>query len=113
MEKEKIMESNEENINTAFSQMESEGWKTQEPLTWGFFFYSNEEENLKSVFSELSDHDYNIESLQQNEDNKWVMQVSKTEVLAPDKLHRRNMAFNELAEAYGSFYDGWDVGKST
>ena len=106
------MECNEENINSAFSKMESEGWKIKEPLKWGFFFFSNEEDNLKSIFSELSDHNYKIESTHKNEDNEWVMQVSKTEVLAPDKLHRRNIAFNELADAYGYYYDGWDVGKN-
>lgn len=106
------MECNEESIISIFSKMEADGWDTQKPLKWGFFFFSNEEENLHSIFSELSDHDYKIENIHKNEDNEWVMQVSKTEILTSDKLHRRNMAFNELAEAYGSYYDGWDVGKN-
>ena len=46
------------------------------------------------------------------DDGAWVLQVSKTEVLAADKLHRRNLAFNDLAAHCGvDSYDGWDVGK--
>ena len=92
--------------------MENEGWKIQEPLIWGFFFFSNKKENLHSVFSELEDHGYIIKSIHKNEDNEWVMQASKIESLTPDKLHRRNIAFNELAEVHDSYYDGWDVGKN-
>ena len=103
---------NEENIINIFAKMASDGWNTDKPLKWGFFFFSQDEENLKLIFSELSDYGYDIESLHQIEDGNWVLQVSKTEILKSDKLHRRNIAFNELAEAYNSIYDGWDVEKS-
>jgi len=105
------VESNEEDIESIYANMKSEGWNIDEPLVWGFFFYSNEEGKLNSIFEELSEHEYKIESIHENEDSEWVMQVQKIETLAADKLHRRNIAFNELAEAYGSYYDGWDVGQ--
>jgi hypothetical protein len=68
------------------------------------------EENVKGIFSELVDHEYKVENVSDNEE-EWVLQVSKVESLTPDKLHRRNVAFNELAKAYNAFYDGWDVGQ--
>ena len=105
------MIANEENIKTLFSKMNNEGWDISKPLKWGFFFYSKVEDNLKMVYSELMDHDYQVEYVHENEDNEWVLHVSKVESLASNKLHRRNIAFNELAEAYNSYYDGWDVGK--
>ena len=105
------MEPNKENIDSVFLKMKREGWDTMQPLPWGFFFYSKTEDNLKSIYSELIDHDYNVEEIRQNDDKEWVLHMSKAEVLAADKLHRRNIAFNELADAYDSYYDGWDVGK--
>jgi len=105
------MKPNKENINYIFSRMESDGWDINKPLKWGFFFFSNKKENLNKIFEELSDYKYKIESIHKNEDNEWVMKVYKIESLVPDKLHRRNIAFNELAEAYDSIYDGWEVSK--
>lgn len=106
------MEPNEENLTSIFLQMENEGWDINSTLKWGFFFYSDLEENLMGVYSELVDHNYKIEHLHKNEGDEWALYISKVEPLASDKLHRRNIAFNELAEAYNSYYDGWDVGKA-
>ena len=106
------MIANEENINIMFSKMKDEGWDTSKPLKWGFYFYSKLEDNLKEVYSELVDHDYHVEHVSESEDKEWVLHVSKQETLTSDKLHRRNIAFNELAEAYDSYYDGWDVDKN-
>jgi len=95
-----------------FAKMKSNGWDTTLPLKWGFFFVHPNEAPLHSVYEELKDHDYRLESLHHADDGQWVLQVSKTEILTAEKLHRRNMAFNELAEHCGvDLYDGWDVGK--
>ena len=105
------MKPNKENLKCIFNRMESDGWDVTKSLKWGFFFFSKKEENLYKIFGELSDHKYNLESIHKNEDNWWVMQVSKIEPLTYNKLHRRNIAFNELAEVYDSLYDGWDVAR--
>ena len=105
------MISNEENVINMYGKMKHDGWDSSSPLKWGFFFVSDREDNLKSIYSELADHSYNVENIYQADEKKWVLQVSKVETLAPDKLHRRNIAFNDLADAYESIYDGWDVGK--
>jgi hypothetical protein len=53
-----------------------------------------------------------MESLHEADDKSWVLQVSKSEVLDPEKLHKRNISFNQLAEyCEVELYDGWDVGK--
>jgi hypothetical protein len=45
------------------------------------------------------------------EDNLWQLCVYKIDIISePEKLHRRNIAFNELASYCGNvLYDGWDV----
>lgn len=91
--------------------MEDNGWDPTAPLKWGFFFYSRKEIDLKGVFSELEGHEYKMEGLRNIDDKQWLLHVSKRDVLTPDKLYSRNVAFNELAEAYHSYYDGWDVAK--
>lgn len=75
----------------------------------GFFFFGKNEDDLKGVYSELIESDYLVESVHENDDGNLTLCVSKVESLPADKLFRRCMAFNELAEAYGTFFDGWDV----
>jgi hypothetical protein len=102
-----------ENAQAAFAKMTANGWDTAAPLKWGFFFMHSSKEPLLSVFGELKNHAYVLESLHQAEDGTWVLQVSKTEILAADKLHRRNISFCELAQHCGvDLYDGWDAGKA-
>ncbi|MBC2656985.1 ribonuclease E inhibitor RraB [Pseudomonas sp. MSSRFD41] len=103
------MEINNASIDATYSQMQHEGWDTSSPLKWGFFFIAKAEEELMGIYSELVDHDYVVQDVHQDDEGDWTLFVSKTEVLAADKLARRCGAFNELAEAYGAFFDGWDV----
>jgi hypothetical protein len=105
------MESNLEKIKSMFDKIQENGWDIMHPLKWGFFFVSREEEKLKQVYEELKNHGYILESIHQPDNITWVLQVSKIETLVPEKLHRRNISFNDLASIYDSEYDGWDVGK--
>jgi hypothetical protein len=108
---EEYMESNLENIKNIFSKMQEDGRDISQALKWEYFFVSQEEERLKQIYKELKDHKYLLESIHQTDDKRWVLQASKTEILAPEKLHKRNISFNELAEHYKSIYDRWNVGK--
>jgi len=105
------MESNLESIKNIFSKMQENGWNISQELTWGFFFVSQEEGRLKQIYKELKDRKYLLESIHKDDDEKWVLRASKKEILVPEKLHRRNISFNELAEHYDSIYDRWVVGK--
>ena len=106
------MEVDIDNLEAILKRMESDGLVLKSPLKWGFFFVDPNKENLMKVFAELSDHSYSIQELHETDDGMWVLQVSKTEILPLDKLHRRNIAFHALAEHCGvSLYDGWDVGR--
>lgn len=105
------MKTSLESINEMYDKMSNNGWKINEKLKWGYFFFSKSETELKNIYSELVNHQYKIEEIFKNENNYWVMQVFKIEILEPDKLFRRCVAFNELADCFNSFYDGWDVGK--
>ncbi|MBN1919535.1 MAG: ribonuclease E inhibitor RraB [Verrucomicrobia bacterium] len=107
------MEHGLENVKALFARMAADGWDTAAPLKWGFFFIHSSREPLLEVVAELKDYGYSVESLDTNDDGQWVLQVSKTEVLAAEKLYRRNLSFSELAEYCGvDSYDGWDVGRT-
>ena len=101
-----------ESLQDVFNKMNNEGWNTNSMLKWGFFFFDKDQDKLLSLFTELENHTYQIEELHQTDDDDWVLHVSKLDVLTPEKLHRRNIAFNELAAHCGvELYDGWDVGQ--
>jgi hypothetical protein len=90
--------------------MREDGVDLTASLVWGFFFMNGSRPPLERVCEELAGHGYVVEELTERDDDTWVLHVTKTEVLELEKLHRRNVAFNELA-AYCEvdLYDGWDV----
>ncbi|WP_022823102.1 ribonuclease E inhibitor RraB [Hymenobacter norwichensis] len=99
-----------ENLRDIFEKMNTEGWDTGSALKWGFFFFDKDKDKLLSLFTELENHTYHLEELHQADDGDWVLHISKLDLLTPEKLHRRNIAFNELAMHCGvGLYDGWDV----
>ena len=60
----------------------------------------------------MEQHDYKVENFEKNDGNEWTLKVSKIDILTPEKLHKRNIAFNELAGYCDvKLYDGWDVEK--
>ena len=106
------MKANKENLKSIFSKMEKDGFDTKNELKWGYYFFDKNKKNLETVFDELKDHNYNFENIIEMEDKNWRLFVSKVEVLGYEKLHKRNIAFNELAEYCNvDLYDGWDVEK--
>ena len=106
------MKSNLENLKAIFKKMQKDGFDLLKPLKWGFFFFDNDKEKLLNIFEELKDHNYLKESLEITDDGKWKLYVTKIEILEMEKLYRRNIAFNELAEHCNvELYDGWDVEK--
>ncbi|QRR00162.1 ribonuclease E inhibitor RraB [Dyadobacter sandarakinus] len=97
-----------ENIEAIFRKMKDRGWNIDSPHKWGFCFFSRSADPLKLIFKELEDHNYKLESLTKS-NGDWRIEVSKAEILTPLKLHKRNIAFNELADHFDCDYDGWDV----
>ncbi|MGX5857377.1 ribonuclease E inhibitor RraB [Dyadobacter jiangsuensis] len=96
------------NTKAIFSEMTKNGWDVNAQLKYGFFFYCGTSQPLKDLFSELEGHGYKMDSIEKL-DGEWKMVVHKVDMLNPEKLHKRNLAFNELAECLGVDYDGWDV----
>jgi hypothetical protein len=106
------MDANFARLSELFRRMEADGFDTNRPLKWGFFFFDPTKASLQRVLEELGSHDYVVEQFEETEHENWVLKVSKTETLTREKLHRRNIAFNDLAEFCGvALYDGWDVGR--
>lgn len=107
------MISNLENLIEIFKKMSANGWEVDSELKWGFFFVDPEKDKLQLVFDEVKGHEYVLEKIfQLPNDDKWTLHISKIDVLNPEKLHKRNLAFNELALYCNvELYDGWDVEK--
>lgn len=106
------MLANIKNLETIFKKMSEDGFDLNKPLKWGFFFFDANKIKLEKVFEELKDHQYKKEDFSKTEDGKWKLHVSKIDILTVDKLHKRNIAFNELASHCDvELYDGWDVEK--
>ena len=105
------MQANLASVHAVFERLRADGVRIDQPLRWGFVFSDAERLPLERIFAELEGYEYHLESLRALEDGTgWVLHVTKTEVLAPDKLHRRNVSFNELAEyCEAALYDGWEV----
>lgn len=98
------------NLIEGYDKMEAEGWNTNAPLKYGFYFVDETEQKLHSVFNELKNNNYILEKIYLSDDNKWTLHVSKIDTLTPEKLKNRNIAFNELADYCDiEIYDGWDV----
>ena len=97
-------------IHEAFDKLRAHGVDVGSPLRWSFYFANPTEPPLHEVVRELDGFDYVVEHLAPNDQGLWILKVSKTEILPPDKLHRRNVSFNELAQYCGvDVYDGWEV----
>jgi len=106
------MEVNQENIRAIFQNMSANGFDLENELKWGFFFTASKKSDLVRLFDELKDHNYILEEISREDHGQFQLHVSKQEILSAEKLHRRNIAFNELAEICNvDLYDGWDVGK--
>lgn len=105
------MDSDLERLVEAFQSMKAYGWDTNSEMKWGFFFVDPSKEKLEAVYGALQDKEYMLEAIYQVEDSKmWTLHASKIERLTPEKLHRRNLAFHELADHFAvECYDGWDV----
>lgn len=100
-------------ILNAYEKLSTEGWNMYSELKWGFNFLSSTEKNLIEIFSEMKDFNYEIDFFRYRDDIQlWQLYVTKKEILEAEKLHRRNLAFNELAIYNKSEYDGWDVSKT-
>ena len=93
--------------------MDSDGWNIYSPMKYGFYFHDDSKDKLIKVYKELNEKNYTLEKIYQlDDDSKWILHASKIDVLTPEKLHKRNIAFNELAiYCQIELYDGWDVEK--
>ena len=106
------MDSNLEKIDGIFQSMKSAGWNTEKDLIWGFFFTAAAREPLAALLDELLPYKYSLESFEQRENGRWVLQLAKREPLSSGELHSRNLSFNDLAERHAVEYDGWDVSRT-
>lgn len=106
------MHSDLNSLVVIFEKMKANAWNTEDYLKWGFFFVDTDKHKLELVYQELRSKNYTLVDLRLLNGEKWQLQASKIDKLTPQKLHQRNLAFNELAAYFEvELYDGWDVAK--
>jgi hypothetical protein len=106
------MKWNLDRILDAYKKLSDENWDMTSELNWGFTFFADNESILHNIYAELVDNQYKLEFIKYRNDLKiWQLCTTKKEILLADKLHRRNIAFDELAEYMNGEYDGCDVSK--
>ena len=105
------MISNLSNLIELFAKMQTNDFDTDSALKWGFYFVDSDKKKLMLAYNELEESKYFFEKIYKTKEaEKWVLFASKIDTLTPEKLHRRNLAFNKLAEYCDvELYDGWDV----
>ena len=106
------MNSSINRLNETFIKMKADGFNTSHELKWGFYFIDNSKDTLQNIYDELKGNNYSLEEIRKINEDEFLLHVSKVDTLTPEKLHKRNLAFNELAAYYSAIgYDGWDVEK--
>ena len=104
------METNLKKLEEIFAEMAKDGVDIAFPLKWGFYFVDQNKDKLQNVFNEVKEHGYKMEHIELIDENEWQLMVTKKEILTAEQLHKRNLAFNELADRLEvDCYDGWDV----
>jgi hypothetical protein len=92
--------------------MSSDNWNVKESLNWGFYFFDIQKNKLEKIIPILMKKGFKLNGLDKLDGRNWKLWISKKEVLTPEKLHQRNLEFNELVDYYSVvLYDGWDVEK--
>jgi hypothetical protein len=92
-----------------FEDLKSNGFDTSNKLVWSFFFFNEDETKLRQVIKELDGYGYTTEL--SKFENEFRLIANKIEILNPEKLEKRNIAFSKLADYCDVLYDGWEVSK--
>ena len=103
---------NIDNLYKAFETMEANNFDSSKELRWGFYFIDDKKDTLKKLSNELKGQNYKAEKIRKINNGEYQLTVNKIDIFTPEKLHERNLAFNELADRFSILcYDGWDVEK--
>lgn len=88
------------------------GWRTEEPLLWGYFFTDPDVLKLDAIADRLANQGYTRVGTYAAEDSSTVfLHVERVEVHTARSLDERNIELEALAKEFGiSSYDGMDVG---
>lgn len=106
------MKSDLARLQKTFESMQQDGFNTNNPLRWGFYFYGTDKNKLQKMYDGIKDQGYDLKSIDAVNKKEWKLHLEKEETLSPEGLHNRNNSFNELAARFGvELYDGWDVEK--
>jgi hypothetical protein len=64
------MQADLKQLEDIFIKMGEDGFDTKSSLKWSFYFIDTSKIKLELLYSELKDHNYLVEKLDCNEDNK-------------------------------------------
>lgn len=88
------------------------GVNIHDTQVWNFFFFAETRDELEDMLLDIEGHSYEV-LFDLTNDNYWRLKLSKKEQLGSEKLNRRNIYFQELAEYNFIHYDGWEVEKES
>jgi hypothetical protein len=99
-----------EELQEMFAELREEGeWNLDEPLPWGYFFTSHEQEKLEKAGDALTEQGYTVVGIFDAEDSMFL-HVEKTEKHTPESMLARNEELNAFAEKFGlESYEGMDL----
>ncbi len=94
-----------------FEQMYVQGIDLSKPLTFGYFFFDAQQEDLKSLSDMLQSEGYTQINLSKAEDEQYSLHMQKAEALDGSSMVERGNWLRSLAQKHKvALYDGWDVG---
>jgi len=88
-------------------------WEIFGPMTWGYFFVSEDRARLDRVRLLLSQSGYRFVTYLESDPGEArgdFLHVERDESHSIESLHRRNRELTRIAEEAGVTYDGMDVG---
>ena len=91
-----------------FENLIKDGFNLNQLMKWNFYFSDKNKETLVQVINELEGFDYTASIKLENQ--FYILTTSKIEILSPEKLYNRILAFNKLILYLNGYsFDGWDV----
>lgn len=98
-------------IDEMFSNMNTNGLKTDTPMLYGYFFTNDNQKQLEKVAEELKEKKFEFVEIYQDEDKLYWLHLERKEVHNSKTLFALNKELYAISDKYKlNSYDGFDLG---
>jgi hypothetical protein len=102
-----------EKIEEMFVNMQSNGVNTDTLMLYGYFFTSDKQDDLKKPVEELKQDGFQYVDIYKSDDTTiWWLHVERIEMHNSQSLFDLDEKLYAIADKYGIYYDGFDVGNA-